>query len=257
MLDGSSSISDGDFTSEKQATEAIMQAFAEVYKSEPDRLHVGVLQFSSHGKFQIEQPLTNKQGEVSASIGNMNKLGGGTSFEAPLRECQRMLAESSKAGTQTFDLCVLVTDGASDESNQELQQMGLLSSATKLMGIYVGSTQQDSDKLRGLTSCTSPSPQPCPFFESAADFELLQNRAKGLASQVTIGLTSEVTETVITHDCNTPLWTLYALALCFPLLVWWCYLHCPRPARPAQAVKKAPQDPKRLATAGANEVRKV
>jgi len=255
LVDASSSVNTADFASEKSATEAIIDAFQEVYRPDVDRLHVGVLQFASNHK--TERLITNDLGAVVTSVKEMTQLGGGTSFAGPLRECQKLLTEYTAAGAQTFDLCILITDGNSDESNAQLQQMNLLASSTKLMGIYVGNNAQSSDKLHELTSCTTPTSQQCPFFESAADFALLKKRAKDLAEGVTTGLTSEVTERVITYKCDAPVWTLCGLGLCIPFLLWWSYLHCPRPRPSVPAAKKQSKDPVRLATAGANEDRKV
>lgn len=252
LIDASSSIGGSDFLSEKRATAAIIGAFEQAYQSDVKRLHVGIMQFATN--HQLVQPITNDLAVVKGSLNGMTQLGGGTSFAGPLGECQKMLNQYAAAGSQTFDLCILITDGMSDESNSELKNV--LASTVHLMGIYVGSNDQHSAKLHGLSSCSTPFAVQCPFFESATDFALLQSRATDLASQVTTGLTEEVTERVITYECDTPFWTLSTLALWLPLISWWCYLHCPRWERTAPAAPKhVVKDPKRLATAGRNEER--
>lgn len=253
LVDASSSIT-SEWEDEKRAAEAIIDAFKEVYEPDVERLHVGVAQFAS--RTELEQPLTNDLGVALSSLRSMQQVGGGTSFAGPLRECQRQLDQYSGAASDTFDLCILITDGNSDEDNQELEDMKLLSPATKLMGIYVGENSAHREKLHDLTSCGSQRAD-CPFFESAADFELLRGRARDLASSVTTGLENEVTERVVTHRCDIPLWTLHGIWLWIPLLIWWCYLHVSLPQRQAQPAKHTPKDPQRLCTAGANESRKV
>merc|ERR1712066_297422 len=175
---------------------------------------------------------------VVASVRSMQLLGGGTYFEGPLRKCQQMLDQYTVAGQNAFDLCILVTDGGAEESVAQLQAMRLLNSKTKLMGIYVGQNATHRAKLRALTSCTASTTQQCPYFESAADFDLLRSRAGDLAAGVTTGLTSEVTEKKITYDCKTPIWTLGSLVLWVPLVVWWCYLHANCPKRGPTAATK-------------------
>jgi len=254
LVDGSSSVDD-EFNDEKRATEAIMEAFKEVYEPDVDRLHQGVVQFASNVK--VEQTVSNDFSQVRSSVRSMSLLGGGTSFAGPLRECQRMLDDYSGAGGQTFDVCILITDGNSDETNSQLKAMNLLHSTTKLMGIYVGTSASHGEELRSLTSCTTPSNQQCSFFESAADFALLRARASDLARGVTTGLASEVTEKVVTYECDTPVWTLSGLLLVAPLVLWWCYLNFSIPQRDAGTVTSTRKDPQRLCTVGANEERRI
>jgi hypothetical protein len=254
LVDGSTSVKD-EFDDEKRATQAIMEAFREAYEPDIDRLHQGVVQFASNLK--VEQSMTNDFSQVESSVRNMQLLGGVTYFEGPLRECQKMLDQYGDAGEQTFDVCILITDGVSDESNAELKAMNLLRSTTKLMGIYVGTNAAHREKLRELSSCTTASNQQCAFFESAADFALLRARASDLAQGVTTGLTSEVTEKLISHECDTPFWTLSGLVLWAPFLLWWCYLNLACPQRHISTTTSIRKDPQRLCTAGANEERRV
>jgi len=253
LLDASSSVDSTAWESEKSATEAIIEAFKEVYQPDLNRLHIGLAQFAS--KLKLEQEISSDLARVITSVKSMAQLGGGTSFAGALAECQKQLTAYEAAGSETFDLCILITDGASQETKAELQN--ILMSSTKLMGIYVGNDVDDSKSLYDLTSCTGTTSPECPFFESAADFSLLRSRARDLASRVTSDLTSEETERVITYECDAPIWTLWGLSFWLPFLMWWCYLHCPRPSCPALMQKQARKEPVRLATAGRNEDRKI
>jgi hypothetical protein len=252
LVDGSSSVK-ADFEAEKNATEAIMKGFRQAFRSDAQQLYQGVVQFSDD--MQLESKLSNDFAEVNVAVRSMQLLTGGTSFEGPLRKCQNLFDQHTDAGQQTFDVCILITDGKTVESSSQLQ--ATLKSNTKLMGIYVGTNATHRDKLHSLTSCASPAGKQCPFFVSASDFALLRSRAGELSQGVTTGLLNQVTEEVVRHECHAPLWTFAGLLLWVPFLSWWCYLHVNCLKRKSPTTHRATKDPQRLRTAGANEERKI
>jgi len=251
LLDSSGSIDNPTWAQQKDAAESIIQAFAEVYQPETDRVHLGVAQFNSDA--QLEGPITNDLASIARIVRSIVKGKGGTQFSEALRMCQSQFDVHSAAGQDSFDVCVLITDGESSEEPANLR--GLLASSTEIMGIYVGDEQASRARLRSLTSCGTAASGDCRFFASVADFTALQRSARSLAEQITTGLESEVMETVIAYDCSTPFWTLICLPGIIPFIMWWCYMHlhvtfC---ARASHKTELAHKEPQRLRSAGSNE----
>jgi len=246
LLDASGSVSDAMWEAEQQATVAIIQAFEEVYASEKDRLHLGVAQFSTDASWEVG--LSVDHDAVKAAVLRMEQDSGGTQFAKALSLCSSKLAGySTDAGA--FEVCVLVTDGEAQESPDELD--GILSSDTTLMGIYVGDSAASGEKLREITSCGG---QDCRFYASASNFAELSAKATDVAQAVTQGLEeSKTTEYFVYHCEGEPWWTVWALLGVVPAVLWWVYLHTPRPGVPWCCQPHKHQDPIRLRSAGGPE----
>eukprot|EP00927_Polykrikos_kofoidii_P061274 TRINITY_DN56136_c0_g1_i1.p1 TRINITY_DN56136_c0_g1~~TRINITY_DN56136_c0_g1_i1.p1 ORF type:complete len:731 (+),score=107.59 TRINITY_DN56136_c0_g1_i1:124-2193(+) len=282
ILDASASVSADQFAEEIRATDSILDAFIDVYRPQEDRVFAAVGQFSTTSTLEVE--LTSNHGLVKTAMFNIDQNKGGTVFSAGLRVCQDELDRHAATTTsvpgsdfsarETFDMCVLITDGDGSEDVSSLK--AILRADTRLMGIYVGTSQQSANDLRDITSCGSEGIGSqgamffsasadgdvgliygfCPFFAKTENFEELRNSAKKLAQDIAVGLEQDVNETVITYTCDTPWWTLLGLVALLPLLVLWCYLRSSLLRGGLQ--RHGPhvhKDPSRLHTAGSDQAR--
>merc|ERR1712054_282915 len=81
------------------------------------------------------------------------------------------------------------------------------------------------------------------------------SRAGQVAANITKDTESSTTRRDFTYPCaEPPLWSLWALLLLLPAMLWWCYLHvrCRKEQPPAPFVHR---DPDRILLAGANQSR--
>merc|ERR1712032_417928 len=122
-------------------------------------------------------------------LSNLDKIQqkpGGTKFVPALRQCLKALAAYTAAGSETFDVCVLITDGRSSDQKSELDN--LMPADTALFGIYVGSEQEAESALHALSTCGAANhSKSCHFFASASDFNELRQRPYDVAKAVTKG----------------------------------------------------------------------
>eukprot|EP00929_Paragymnodinium_shiwhaense_P097552 TRINITY_DN59204_c0_g1_i1.p1 TRINITY_DN59204_c0_g1~~TRINITY_DN59204_c0_g1_i1.p1 ORF type:complete len:647 (+),score=91.57 TRINITY_DN59204_c0_g1_i1:85-2025(+) len=252
LLDASGSVGASAWQNELKSTVAWIDAFAKEYGPEKDKIYVGVAQFSTKAKEEVG--FTNNLTIAKNQIRQIRQDSGGTNFEPPLKLCQQKLTAFSQPGPKAYEMCVLTTDGASSDKPSDL--WALLSNRTHLIGIYVGSNAGDSKELQNIVCFHEPpSPSPCRLFVSAANFAELVSRAGQLAANITKDTESSATRRDFTYPCDPPpLWSLWALLLLLPLMLWWCYLHvrCRKEQPPAQFVHR---DPDRILLAGANQSR--
>jgi secreted trypsin-like serine protease len=160
---------------------------------------------------------------------------------------------------EPVNLCVLISDGQATLGETDPEKLrALVADDTKIVGIYVGSSSQDAEALRAISSCWDQSgAQDCPYFANATDFADLQRKASTLAAELATTLDSSTSQTTYVHDCDKPWWTLAALLGAVPALAWWFHFHYPRrkagpmvpPVKPPPPARK---EPVRLLAAGAN-----
>jgi len=254
-LDASGSISQRGWQSEKDATEAIIDEFAHAYMSEPGAVHVGVVQFASDATLEVE--LTNDLPAAKQALQNIEQHAGGTVFSGALRLCQQQLSGYRAAGAQTFDVCVLITDGQTSESTADLRH--IVQQDTAVFGIFVGSDATSSERLRGLSTCGAANhSSSCHFFASASNFQELKQNARQVAEAVARG--SDTAGGGKHRRQPPPAWLALFLITALPFVVWWIYLllrERSRPVEPAPPLARETRDPLRLHAAGMNESRNL
>lgn len=255
LLDASGSIDTQAWEAEKQAAEGIVTAFRDVYATESSQeLYFGVAQFATRPHLEI--PLTGDVSDLVKRLRAIEQLPGGTRFKEALQVCLAQLAGPVGHVARSFDVCVLITDGASQDPPGSLA--GLLPADTALFGIYVGSAAQAAEALRQLSTCGAADHSPgCHFFAKAADFAALQQQARAVAEAVAKG-SDAAGGTVVGRQL--PAWLPLLLPLVLPCVAWWLYLLLPRhrpgscEAVPAGRAREI-REPLRLRAAGMNESR--
>mmetsp|Transcript_97627 Transcript_97627/g.188262 ORF Transcript_97627/g.188262 Transcript_97627/m.188262 type:complete len:687 (+) Transcript_97627:37-2097(+) len=252
-LDASGSISQTAWQSEKDATEAIIKEFAQVYGSEPGAVHIGVVQFASDA--QLEVPLTNHLQAAVKALQNIKQNAGGTVFSKALSLCQQQLSGYQAAGAKTFDVCVLITDGQTSESTADLRR--IVQQDTAVFGIFVGSDSTSSERLHDLSTCGAANhSSSCHFFASATNFQDLRRNARQVAEAVARG--SDDAGGGQRGRQPPPAWLTLFLLTALPFIVWWIYLLLSKRSRivePAPTSAREIREPLRLHAAGMNESR--
>jgi len=251
LLDGSASIEPTGWESEKKATEQLSMAFRDAYAQvgQKNAVNLGIVQFCVEA--QVEVPITNQQDVIQAGLDKMSQMRSGTNFGNALQLCSSMLANYTKAG-ETFDLCILITDGETDEDAQSLRR--LVSDDTAIFGVYVGHNTASEAELRSVSKCGAADPSPsCHFFAAATDFKELGRLAGNIAERVVSGSGTAKTQA---HGRPELLWLLFGV---FPFVFWWVYLQLPyRRNTTSTGTELAGAEvraPLRLRAAGMNEGR--
>eukprot|EP00403_Amphidinium_massartii_P034238 CAMPEP_0178456452 /NCGR_PEP_ID=MMETSP0689_2-20121128/46480_1 /TAXON_ID=160604 /ORGANISM="Amphidinium massartii, Strain CS-259" /LENGTH=706 /DNA_ID=CAMNT_0020082615 /DNA_START=30 /DNA_END=2146 /DNA_ORIENTATION=- len=254
LLDGSGSISSESWTAEKQAAKQLSSAFVTAYEQagRKDAVNLGVVQFTE--KARVEVAMTNDTSVVEAGLDKMKQVPGGTNFGSALKLCTQMLSGYTQAGPATFDVCVLVTDGETDEDADELRK--LVNVDTAVFGIYVGQRQASEDELRQISSCGAADHSPsCHFFASATDFKELGKLATQIAAKVVRGSGAAFGKA----DHGDMSWLLPLLFAAVPFALWLIYLQIPARKSPPPANPDLQgaelRAPLRLRAAGRNEGR--
>jgi len=252
LLDASASVDDSGWEEEKNAAEEIINAFGVVVADRDTSLHVGVGQFSTES--QPEADVSDDVSSVVGAIRNMQQVAGTTVYSEGLRLCHQKLSAYTLAGSRTFDVCVLVTDG---ENSPDDSTDNILPLDTALFGIFVGQSPTGYEKLREITTCGAANhSSACHFFAAATSFDELRRSAAQVANTVAKG--SDAARGVPVVDEPAPAWLALSLLGALPLALWWIYLQLPerRPRPPPSAPREADvRDPLRLRVAGRNEQR--
>jgi hypothetical protein len=216
-------------------------------------LFVGVEQFSTASHVEIH--ITSDLSAVKQKLPSIPQKSGGTQFITALKLCQSQLTNFQVAGADTFDICILITDGASSDGIYDQGLARILANKTALFGIYVGTDGPDANRLGNLSRCGAADYSPtCHYFAKAVNFTALQKAAGTVANQVKKG-----TDSLVPPTCNTPTWPWWALLGFVPFLLWWIYLQLVRkipdvvPIEPVREVHNPL--PPRLHGAGRNELR--
>lgn len=185
LVDGSSSITDSQWQAAMRANKKFIADFADVYSSDHGKLNVGFVQFSTNA--YVEHPITSDLSSVTSMLDVMQQRGGDTRFDHALSLCQNQLNSFTEAGSKTFDICVLITDGE-DRSFKAYEELkGLVHDDTAIFGIFVGNDDVGIDTLQHIVGCgkaENKHNRECDFFASATDFRGLEDRTREIAEDV-------------------------------------------------------------------------
>merc|ERR1712012_1395415 len=140
-----------------------------------------------------------------------------TYYDKGLESCRAGL-DAYKPDVESFEVCVLITDGIdmSMKSAQALQED--VGEDTAIFGIFVGQDAKGQSLLQHLVSCgkAQHGGRACDFFASAQDYSALKSKAHDVADQVTKGLDLAMFAMV-----STLIGIPTALALCLPYILWY------------------------------------
>merc|ERR1712083_277719 len=141
----------------------------------------------------------------------------GTYFDKGLSLCDSSLGKPQSQG-DSFDVCVLITDGIDMSEKTPAALQALLPSDTAIFGIFVGSDGDGIDLLRDITQCgKAVSPQNnCRFFAAASDYASLSSKADEVASEVTRGVDMAMCA-MVSALVGVPT----ALCMCLPYVLWY------------------------------------
>jgi len=186
LVDGSGSVTPQQWKTGRRANQQFVSDFAKVYGSDQGKLHFGFIQFSDAAF--VELPLTSDLDSVTARLGSMKQRGGDTNFADALAACQTMLDGYTQVADNSFDVCVLLTDGEDRSYKTDADLKKMVRPETAVFGIFVGKDPLGQSKLHNLVGCgrsEDQGKQDCNFFASAADFDALLDTTHKIAQDVT------------------------------------------------------------------------
>jgi len=186
LVDGSGSVTPQQWKTGRRANQQFVSDFAKVYGSDQGKLHFGFIQFSDAAF--VELPLTSDLDSVTARLGSMKQRGGDTNFADALAACQTMLDGYTQVADNSFDVCVLLTDGEDRSYKTDAELKKMVRPETAVFGIFVGKDPLGQSKLHNLVGCgrsEDQGKQDCNFFASAADFDALLDTTHEIAQDVT------------------------------------------------------------------------
>jgi len=187
VVDGSASIVPGMWQAQQVAGMEFIRAFNRTYGEKQGELNMGIVQFSTDAR--TEEPLTSDIPAVLTKFQNMQQMDRKTYFDKGLSLCKDNLA-MYESGRESFDVCVLITDGLDMSEKKSLVLQQLLPSGTAIFGIFVGSDGEGIQLLKNVTNCgkaENPNHE-CQFFASAEDYAALSSKANEVASEVVRGV---------------------------------------------------------------------
>lgn len=217
LVDGSGSITPPQWQAAMRANKKFIADFEDVYSSEPGKLNFGFVQFSTQAV--VELPITHDLTSVTSMLDNIQQRQGDTFFDKALSLCQQLLDGYTEAGTKTFDVCVLITDGEDRSYLSEYQLKGLVAKDTAVFGIFVGSDQGGGAKLHNIVGCgkaEGKGKQGCDFFASATDFEGLAAKTHEIAEDVARG-----SDMVLCAERSALIETPVIIGLVLPAVLWY------------------------------------
>jgi len=186
LVDGSGSVTPQQWNTGRRANQQFVTDFLKVYGSDQGKLNFGFIQFSDSAF--VELPLTSDLDSVARSLGSMKQRGGDTNFADALAACQTMLDGYTQVADNSFDVCVLLTDGEDRSHQTDADLKKTVSPDTAVFGIFVGQDPLGQSKLHNLVGCGKAEDQgkhDCNFFASAADFDALLDTTYNIAQDVT------------------------------------------------------------------------
>jgi hypothetical protein len=187
VVDGSASIVPEMWQAQQVAGMEFIRAFNRTYGEKEGELNMGIVQFSTDAR--TEEPLTSDIQAVLTKFQNMQQMDRLTYFDKGLSLCKDNLA-IYESGRESFDVCVLITDGLDMSEKKSLVLQKLLPSGTAIFGIFVGSDAKGIQLLKNVTDCgkaVNPNHE-CQFFASAEDYAVLSSKADEVASEVVRGV---------------------------------------------------------------------
>jgi hypothetical protein len=182
-------------------------------------LNFGLVQFST--KAYDELPMTTNLDEVRKILGSMELKGQDTNFAEALSACQALLDGYKEAGDNSFDVCVLITDGEDRSWQSEAKLKDMVNAKTAVFGIFVGNDALGQTKLHNIVGCgrAAKHDEECDFFASAADFDALKDKTTEIAQDVTRG-----SDIALCAERSAIIELPFLVAMVVPYLLW--YLSC-------------------------------
>lgn len=215
VVDGSSSISAEMWREQQGAGEEFIHALNRTYGGRPGDLNIGVVQFSTDA--QVALPVSSDVDAALATLGSMPQMQGETYYNRGLRSCRTCL-DAYKPEVESFEVCVLITDGIdmSEKTSQQLQDDA--GPDTAIFGIYVGTNAKGQNLLQHLVFCgkAKHGKKRCNFFASAQDYAALSAEADDVAEQITAGVDLAMCA-MVSALIGIPT----ALALCLPYILFY------------------------------------
>jgi len=221
LVDGSSSITRPQWQAARLANKKFIEDFADVYDAaDQGKLNIGFVQFSTDAV--VEHPISSDLSSVTTMLDTMRQRGGDTRFDNALDLCQRELDSYTEAGPNTFDICVLITDGEDRSFKAYDELKGLVRKDTAVFGIFVGSDVHGASNLHHIVGCgkaESKHNEACDFFASANDFEVLADRTREIAEDV-----ARHSDFALCAERSALIEGPFLISLVLPYILW--YLSC-------------------------------
>jgi len=219
LLDGSSSVTSQQWNAGRRANQQFVADFANVYGSVQGKVNFGFIQFSD--KAIVGLPLTSDLENVTAKLGSMQQQGGGTNFEEALVACQKMLDGYTKVANNSFDVCVLLTDGEDQSWRTDADLKSMVRAETAVFGIFVGNDPQGQAKLNNIVGCgkAEDKGKDCDFFASAADFDALLDKTHEIVQDVT-----RSADVALCAERSAIIELPYLICMVLPYVLW--YFSC-------------------------------
>jgi len=219
LLDGSGSVMPTQWTTELQANKQFVADFAKVYGSAKGRLNFGFVEFSTTAT--VELPITTNLDKVDETLGSMTQTGGDTNFAEALSACQTLLDGYKQVGPDSFDVCVLITDGEDRSRETDSRLKSMVEPETAVFGIFVGNDPLGQTKLNNIVGCgkAAKHDKDCNFFASAADFDALLERTNEIAKDVT-----QTSDVALCAERSAIIELPFLVCMVLPYVLW--YLSC-------------------------------
>lgn len=219
VVDGSASIQPNMWAAQQKAGEEFIRAFQKAYgKKHHGQLSMGIVQFSTDARTEV--PLTDNIPQVVQTFQKLQQMMKYTYFNKGLSTCGQDLMdfEQAKPEGESFDICILITDGIDMSKKLPTQLQELVPSETAIFGIYVGADSNGLQLLKSVTECgKAESPNhPCDFFASASDYKLLAAEADEVANEVTRGVSVAMCA-MVTALIGLPA----AIGMALPYILWY------------------------------------
>jgi hypothetical protein len=220
MVDGSTSITAPQWQSARLANKKFIEDFTDVYSSDFGKLNIGFVQFSTEAF--VEHPITSQLSSVTAMLDTMQQRGGDTRFDNALDLCQRELDAYTEAGPNTFDICVLITDGEDRSFKPYAELKAIAHEDTAVFGIFVGNDVRGASNLHHIVGCGKAENKhnaDCDFFASATDFDVLAERTREIAEDV-----ARHSDIALCAERSALIEGPFLISLVLPFVLW--YLSC-------------------------------
>jgi len=219
LVDGSGSVTSQQWSAGRRANQQFVADFANVYGSAQGKLNFGFIQFSDTAIVGL--PLTSDLDNVTAKLGSMQQQGGGTNFEEALVACQKMLDGYTKVANNSFDVCVLLTDGEDQSWRTDADLKSMVRAETAVFGIFVGNDPQGQAKLNNIVGCgkAEDKGKDCDFFASAADFDALLDKTHEIVQDVT-----RSADVALCAERSAIIELPYLICMVLPYVLW--YFSC-------------------------------
>lgn len=200
---------------QQRAGRAFIKAFQKTYSHTENDLHMGLVQFSTDAR--TEQPFTSDIPAVLSKFQSMQQMEALTYFDKGLSLCKQNL-DSSTTEQESFDVCVLITDGIDMSDMRPAVLQALLPPDAAIFGIFVGSNDEGINLLKNITECgkAKHAKHNCNFFAAASDYAALSSKADEVAGEVAHGV-DLASCAMMSALIGVPA----ALGMCLPYILWY------------------------------------